>query len=100
MPYPVALNLGAEGFTLVGAGICHIGGADVVCSRWEKDGQHYTLLQFRPGDYGLPPVLERHHLEPREPWQAHSIAHVEVWDVDGSGFALVAKRGDPAPLAS
>lgn len=105
VPFRVHLpRMDADDYTLMGGGICHVGGKEVACTRWARDGHTYTLLQFCPGDFELPEQFARRTVEVQRPWQAQPVVHqhasadrVEFWTMGDCAYAMVP---DPTPQAT
>ncbi len=50
---PMVMNYRLKGTRLLGGGVTTLGGHRTLFTRWERNGQQFTLYQFVPGEYQL-----------------------------------------------
>jgi len=104
-PFRVHLpRMDADGYELLGGGICHIAGKEVACTRWTRDGRTFTLVQFCPADFDLPNQFTRRTVEVQRPWHAAPVVDqlaatdkVEFWTMGDCAYALVPDPAVQAP---
>ena len=83
-------NLGKD-YRLLGANLCRIEGVEAVCTHWVKNGQRYTLVQFRRDQCDLPAVFKKQLVTPDDtrPYRPDALPQAIFWSEDSIAYALV-----------
>lgn len=94
IPFPVVLPELGPKLKLVGGRRCRLAGKTVALTAWRgPGGERFTLFQFRPDEFGLPPKVGTKISHRKTPSVAEYPCDVLVWTEAGRGYALVADRG-------
>ena len=87
-------DLGPE-FSLVGGGASILGTHPVAHSRWEADGKRFSLYQFCPKQFSMPPRTFNEIVAPKGPCASGKDCRVLIWSDGECAFALVADHQAP-----
>jgi len=79
MPFPVAVLQPNFHLDLVGGGTCDMAGTPAVYTRWRKDGDNYTLLEFDGRRIGIPAEFYRRIDVPQKLWHDTHHYRVVLW---------------------
>ncbi len=92
LPFRVSLpDLGPE-FRLVGGSDCKMCTHRAALSLWSRGGEEFSLLQFIPADFKLPPEMEPVTFCCVDMVPAGAPCDVKVWTRNGYGYALITRN--------
>jgi len=95
VPFSVMMpDLGPE-LRLVGGGASVLGTHPVAHSRWEADGQRFSLYQFCPVQFSMPQRSFSKLVAPKGPCASGKTCHVLIWSDGECAYALVADHHAP-----
>lgn len=97
VPFKVKTPDLGQGFALLGARKCALDANAVILTRWERDGQTYSLYQFCPTDFDLPLKFRRRILTPEGTPSGGNSWQVLLWTEAGCAYALVSQEGATLP---
>ncbi len=81
-----------DGLQLAGGRKCKLGTHAVAFTLWRNAGGNYSLFQFQPDRFGLPPTIKPTLVHTSQPAGAEHACGAWIWTEGRNGFVLT---GDP-----
>lgn len=94
-PFEVRLPSPTANGSLLGGRICRFDEGPLVLTRWRRGDHDISMYQIRLTDFGLPPNLSRHEIEPPDQGSAAGLCRVQLWSDDRFVYATVTDAAWP-----